>query len=87
MGEGVIISADVQSRTRRDVTHYSRIVLDPLSLKVVKATCSCEAGSFGKKCWHLKTLEQLMASEELRERIEKARQEMMQIEEDIASWG
>jgi len=24
---------------------------------------------------------------ELRERIEKARQEMMQIEEDIASWG
>jgi len=66
LGEGVIISADVQSRTRRDVTHYSRIVLDPLSLKVVKATCSCEAGSFGKKCWHLKTLEQLMASEELR---------------------
>jgi len=86
LGEGVIISADVQSRTRRDVTHYSRIVLDPLSLKAVKATCSCEAGSFGKKCWHLKTLEQ-MIKEELRERTEKARQEMMQIEEDIASWG
>jgi len=85
LGEGVIISADVESRTRRDVTHYSRIDLDPLSLKAVKATCSCEAGSFGKKCWHLKTLEQMI--DELRERIKKARQEMMQIEEDIASWG
>jgi hypothetical protein len=88
LGQGIVISADVQSRTRRDVTHYSRIVLDPLSLKVVKATCSCEAGSFGKKCWHIKTLEQMIKEDkELRERIEKARQEMMQIEEDIASWG
>ena len=87
LGQGIVISADVQSRTRRDVTHYSRIVLDPLSLKVVKATCSCEAGSFGKKCWHLKTLEQLMASEEIKEKIEKARQEMLAVEEDIASWG
>ncbi|MEJ2770567.1 SWIM zinc finger family protein [Stygiolobus sp. CP8521M] len=62
------------------------MILDPLSLKVVKANCSCEAGSFGKKCWHLKTLEQ-MIKKELRERIKKARHEMMQIEEDIASWG
>ncbi|EHP70458.1 SWIM zinc finger-containing protein [Metallosphaera yellowstonensis MK1] len=86
MGEGVVVAGDVESKSRKGLLHYTRIVLDPLSLKVVKATCSCEAGSFGKKCWHLKTLEQ-MIKEELRERIEKARQEMMQIEEDIASWG
>jgi hypothetical protein len=29
----------------------------------------------------------LISSEEIKEKIEKARQEMMQIEEDIASWG
>ena len=86
LSEGIIVSADVQSRTRKDLIHYSRITIDPISLKIVKESCSCEAGSFGKKCWHLKTLEQ-MIKEELRERIEKARQEMMQIEEDIASWG
>jgi len=86
LGEGVVVAGDVESKSRKGLLHYTRIVLDPLSLKVVKATCSCEAGSFGKKCWHLKTLEQ-MIKEELRERIEKARQEMMQIEEDIASWG
>ncbi|MBB5255295.1 hypothetical protein HNQ62_003070 [Sulfurisphaera ohwakuensis] len=63
MGEGVIVSAEIQSRTRKDVTHYSRIVLDPLSLKVIKATCSCEAGSFGRKCWHIKTLEELVKTD------------------------
>ncbi|MFP3203377.1 MAG: SWIM zinc finger family protein [Sulfolobus sp.] len=87
LGQGIVISADVQSRTRRDVTHYSRITIDPISLKIVKESCSCEAGSFGKKCWHLKTLEQLMASEEIKEKIEKARSEMLAVEEDIASWG
>ena len=87
LGQGIVISADVQSRTRRDVTHYSRIVLDPLTMKIVKESCSCEAGAFHRKCWHLKVLEQLTSSEEIKEKIEKARQEMMQIEEDIASWG
>ena len=88
LGEGVIISADVQSRTRKDLIHYSRIAIDPISLKIVKESCSCEAGSFGKKCWHLKTLEQMIKEDkELRERIEKARQEMLAVEEDIASWG
>ncbi|WP_062088596.1 hypothetical protein [Sulfolobus acidocaldarius] len=87
LGQGIVISADVQSRTRRDVTHYSRIVLDPLTMKIVKESCSCEAGAFHRKCWHLKVLEQLISSEEIKEKIEKAGQEMMQIEEDIASWG
>jgi hypothetical protein len=87
LGQGIVISADVQSRTRKDLIHYSRITIDPISLKIVKESCSCEAGSFGKKCWHLKTLEQLMASEEIKEKIEKARQEMLAVEEDIASWG
>jgi hypothetical protein len=87
LGEGVIISADVQSRTRKDLIHYSRIAIDPISLKIVKESCSCEAGAFHRKCWHLKVLEQLMASEEIKEKIEKARSEMLAVEEDIASWG
>ncbi|BAB66374.1 hypothetical protein STK_13170 [Sulfurisphaera tokodaii str. 7] len=88
LGEGIIISADVQSRTRRDVTHYSRIVVDPLTMKIVKESCSCEAGAFHRKCWHIKLLEQLIESDrDLREKIEKAREEMMAIEEDIVSWG
>ncbi|ACP36073.1 conserved hypothetical protein [Sulfolobus islandicus L.S.2.15] len=87
LGEGVIISADVQSRTRKDLIHYSRIAIDPISLKIVKESCSCEAGAFHRKCWRLKVLEQLISSEEIKAKIEKARQEMMQIEEDIASWG
>ena len=87
LGEGVVVAGDVESKSRKGLLHYTRIVLDPLTMKIVKESCSCEAGSFGKKCWHLKTLEQLMASEEIREKIEKARQEMMPIEEDIASWG
>jgi len=87
LGQGIVISADVQSRTRKDLIHYSRITIDPISLKIVKESCSCEAGAFHRKCWHLKVLEQLISSEEIKEKIEKARQEMMQIEEDIASWG
>ena len=65
MGEGVVVAGDVESKSRRGLLHYTRIVLDPLSLKVVKATCSCEAGSFGKKCWHLKTLEQMIKEQQL----------------------
>jgi hypothetical protein len=50
LGEGVVVAGDVESKSRKGLLHYTRIVLDPLSLKAVKATCSCEAGSFGKKC-------------------------------------
>ena len=68
--------------------HYTRIVLDPLTMKITKASCDCEGYTFRHNCWHIKTLEQMIKEDrELRERIEKARQEMMQIEEDIASWG
>jgi SWIM zinc finger. len=86
LGGGIVVSADIQSKSRKGLSHYTRIVLDPLTMKIVKESCSCEAGSFRKKCWHLKTLEQ-MIKEELRERIEKVRSEMLAVEEDIASWG
>ncbi|WP_088922598.1 hypothetical protein [Sulfolobus acidocaldarius] len=86
LSEGIIVSADIQSKSRKDLTHYTRLVLDSLTLNLVKYSCDCEGYTFRHHCWHLKTLEQ-MIKEELRERIEKARQEMMQIEEDIASWG
>ncbi|BBL48337.1 hypothetical protein MJ1HA_2459 [Metallosphaera sedula] len=86
LGEGVIVSADIESRTRKGLMHYSRIVVDPVDLKIVKESCSCEAGSFGRKCWHIKTLEEL-AKTELKDEVQKTREDMMRIEEDIASWG
>jgi hypothetical protein len=88
LSEGIIVSADIQSKSRKDLTHYTRLVLDPLTMKITKASCDCEGYTFRRNCWHLKTLEQMIKEDkELRERIEKAGQEMMQIEEDIASWG
>ncbi|QXJ27136.1 hypothetical protein J5U23_02918 [Saccharolobus shibatae B12] len=87
LGEGIIISADIQSKSRKDVVHYTRIVLDPLSLKVVKSSCDCEGYTFRRHCWHIETLKQLLNDIKVRNEIEKAREEMMAIEEDIASWG
>nr|WP_176705380.1 SWIM zinc finger family protein [Sulfolobus sp. NOB8H2] len=86
LSEGVIVSADIQSKSRANLVHYTRLVLDPLTLKVAKASCDCEASAFGKKCWHVKTLEELVKTD-LKNEIEKARQEMLQTEEDIANWG
>ena len=88
LSEGIIVSADIQSKSRKDLTHYTRLVLDSLTLNLVKYSCDCEGYTFRHHCWHIKTLEQMIKEDrELRERIKKARQEMMQIEEDIASWG
>jgi len=86
LSEGIIVSADIQSKSRKDLTHYTRLVLDPLTMKVAKASCDCEGYTFRGHCWHINALEQMIKEDkELRERIEKARQEMMQIEEDMAS--
>ena len=88
LSEGVIVAGDVESKSRKGLLHYTRIVLDPLTMKITKASCDCEGYTFRHNCWHIKTLEQMIKEDrELRERIEKTRQEMMQIEEDIASWG
>jgi hypothetical protein len=87
LSEGIIVSADIQSKSRKDLTHYTRLVLDPETLNLVKYSCDCEGFTFRHHCWHIKTLEQLISSEEIKEKIEKARQEMLAVEEDIASWG
>jgi len=86
LSEGIVVTGDVESKSRKGLLHYTRIVLDPLTLKITGASCDCEGFTFRGKCWHIETLKQL-ASTELREGVEKARQEMMRIEEDIASWG
>ncbi len=31
LSEGIVISADIQSKSRKGLLHYTRIVLDPLS--------------------------------------------------------
>jgi len=68
--------------------HYTRIIIDPLSLNIVKATCDCEGFTFRQHCWHIETLKQLEVSDERgREEVMKAKEELMRIEEDIASWG
>ncbi|ACP55419.1 hypothetical protein [Saccharolobus islandicus] len=88
LGEGIVVSADIQSKSRTNLTHYTRIVLDPLSLKVVKSSCDCEGYTFRHHCWHVEALKQLVASDEkVREEVMKAKEEMLQVEADIASWG
>jgi hypothetical protein len=86
VSEGVIVSADIQSKSRANLLHYTRIVLDPLNLKVVRASCDCEGYTFKHYCWHIKVLENL-AKNELKEEIEKTRWEMLSDHEDVASWG
>ena len=86
LSEGVVVAGDVESKSRKGLLHYTRIVLDPLTMKITKASCDCEASAFGKKCWHIKTLEELVKTD-LKKEVEKVREEMLAVEEDIASWG
>ncbi|MEM0252890.1 SWIM zinc finger family protein [Sulfolobus tengchongensis] len=86
LGEGVIVSADIESKSRPNLTHYTRLVIDPITMKVIKSSCDCEGYTFKHKCWHIRALEDL-TSTELRNEIEKARNEMLREEEEIASWG
>ena len=85
LSEGVVVAGDVESKSRKGLLHYTRIVLDPLTMKITKASCDCEASAFGKKCWHVKTLEELVKTD-LKKEVEKVREEMLAVEEDIASW-
>ena len=87
LGEGVIVSADIESKSRPNLTHYTRLVIDPITMKVVKSSCDCEGYTFRRHCWHIETLKQLLNDAKVKEEVEKAREEMMAIEEDIASWG
>ncbi|WP_016731963.1 hypothetical protein [Saccharolobus islandicus] len=88
LGEGVVVAGDIESKSRKGLLHYTRIVLDPLSLKVVKSSCDCEGYTFRHHCWHVEALKQLVASDEkVREEVMKAKEEMLQVEADIASWG
>jgi len=78
LGEGIVISADIQSKSREGLLHYTRIVLDPLTMKITKASCDCEGYAFRGHCWHIETLEQLVDSgEKVREEIMKAKEELM----------
>nr|WP_011229463.1 SWIM zinc finger family protein [Sulfolobus sp. NOB8H2]CAA09151.1 hypothetical protein [Sulfolobus sp. NOB8H2] len=87
LSEGIVVAGDIQSKSRANLVHYTRLVLDPITLKVTKASCDCEGFTFRGKCWHIETLKQLLNDTKVKEEVEKVRQEMMQLEEDIASWG
>jgi len=87
LGEGVVISADIESRSREGLMHYTRIILDPSTLEVIRATCSCEGYTFRMKCWHIESIRE-MTKEELKEEIDKVRNEMLKFEEQtLAEWG
>ncbi|ADB87230.1 hypothetical protein [Saccharolobus islandicus] len=88
LSEGVVVAGDVESKSRKGLLHYTRIVLDPLTMKITKASCDCEGYTFRHHCWHIETLKQLVVSDErVIEEVMKAKEELMRIEEDIASWG
>jgi SWIM zinc finger. len=62
LGEGIVVSADIQSKSRKGLLHYTRIVLDPLTMKITRASCDCEGYTFRGHCWHIETLKQLVAA-------------------------
>ncbi|CDF81344.1 zinc-finger domain protein [Sulfolobus monocaudavirus SMV1] len=86
LGEGILVSADIESKSRNGLLHYTRLVLDPLTMKIIKASCDCEGYAFRGYCWHIETLKQLVDSDErVREKIMKAKEELMRIKEDTVS--
>ena len=79
IGEGIIVSADIQSRSREGLLHYTRLVLDPLTMKIIRASCDCEGYAFRGYCWHIQTLRQLVDSDEkVREKIMKVKEGLME---------
>jgi len=50
LGEGVVVAGDVESKSRKGLLHYTRIVLDPLTMKITKASCDCEGYTFRQHC-------------------------------------
>jgi hypothetical protein len=79
VGEGIIVSADIQSRSREGLLHYTRLILDPLTMKIIRASCDCEGYAFRGYCWHIQTLKQLVDSDEkVREKIMKVKEGLME---------
>jgi len=86
VGEGIIVSADIQSRSREGLLHYTRLILDPLTMKIIRASCDCEGYTFRGHCLHIETLKQLVDSDErVREEIMKVKEELMRIKENKTS--
>jgi len=65
---GIIVSADIPSRSRPSLSHYTRLVIDPETNEIIKYSCDCEGFTFRKKCWHLYLLKGLINSE-LKEKV------------------
>ena len=47
---------EVESRSREGVIHITQVMLGPNG---IKTSCSCEAGTFGRECWHRKLAEEI----------------------------
>ncbi len=78
----IIVSADIQSKSREGLLHYTRLVMDPLTMEIIRASCDCEGFVFKGRCWHIETLKQLIDSDQrVREEIMKVKR----IEENTAS--
>jgi hypothetical protein len=82
-GQGIIVSADIQSKSRPNITHYTRVIINPISMRIYKASCDCEGFTHRRKCWHIEALKQEISN--IREEIEKVKEESSH--DDIASWG
>ncbi|MCI4408456.1 MAG: hypothetical protein JHC26_05145 [Thermofilum sp.] len=64
----IIVSADIRSRSRPWLTHYTRVIIDPISNEIIKYSCDCEGFTFRKKCWHLQLLKEMISSD-LKEKV------------------
>jgi len=82
---GMIISADIKSKSRLGMIHYSRIIIDPMNNKILRASCSCEGFTFRKSCWHVELLEYL-ANTEFKNKIEEAKEYRKRIGEEALNW-
>ena len=48
---------EVESRSREGLIHITQATLGPNG---IKTSCSCEAGTFGRECWHAKLAKEVL---------------------------
>ena len=56
---GVVYSAEIPSRSRSGLKHYTRAVV--YNGGYVSFTCDCEAFAMKRECWHIKLLKNMLS--------------------------
>ncbi|WWQ61874.1 hypothetical protein V6M85_14080 (plasmid) [Sulfolobus tengchongensis] len=87
LSEGVVVAVDIESRSRKGLLHYTRVILDPRSKRITNYSCDCEGFTFRRKCWHVEYVKETINRKEINERIEEEAKKLLEIEDEIANWG